>query len=221
VKKAVFVLRRHSMTKSKDKPRRKNKGEVKELGKEIEGRIGQRMEELSVLRDIASAVNRPLALDQMLRAITEALLETVPSAQRVVIHLCSEAASILIPIASAQKGRSKKRTPPPEITQTIARRAAREKRRIHIPDLRKDTHVPDPKGKLSLLVIPLVSDQKIVGTLSVYGAEVEAFSDHGQCLVEIFGGWAATAIKKTQLRFEVEQSQEAALTILADQAASA
>jgi hypothetical protein len=29
------------------------------------------------------------------------------------------------------------------------------------------------------------------------------------------------AIKKTQLRFEMEQSQEAALTILANQAASA
>jgi GAF domain-containing protein len=71
------------------------------------------------------------------------------------------------------------------------------------------------------LVIPLVSDQKIVGTLSVYGAGVEAFSDHDQDLVEIFAGWAAIAIKKTQLRFEAEQSQEAALTVLASQAASA
>jgi len=209
------------MTKSKDKPRRKNKGEVKELGKEIEGRVGQRTEELSVLRNIASAVNRPLALDQMLRAITEALLETVPSAQRVVIYLCSEAASILIPIASAQRGRSRKRTPPIEIIQTIARRATRKRQRIYIPDLRKESRLSDQKGKLSMLVIPLVSDRKIVGTLSVYGAEVEAFSDHDQCLVEIFAGWAAIAIKKTQLRFEAEQSQEAALTILANQAASA
>ena len=38
---------------------------------------------------------------------------------------------------------------------------------------------------------------------------------------EIFAGWAAIAIKKTQLRFEAEQSQEAALTLLANQAASA
>jgi GAF domain-containing protein len=221
VKKVVFVLRRHSMTKSKDKPRRKNKGEVKELGKEIEGRVGQRTEELSVLRNIASAVNRPLALGQTLKAVTAALLETVPSAQGVVIHLCSEAASILVPIASAQRGRSRKRTPPAEIIQTIVRRAAKKRRQIYIPDLRKEARVTDPKGKLSLLIIPLVSDQEKIGTLSVYGAEVEAFSDHDQCLVEIFAGWAAIAIKKTQLRFEAEQSQEAALTILANQAASA
>jgi len=210
------------MTKSKDKPGRKNKGQVKELRKEVEEMVGQRTMELPVLKDIASAViNRSLTLDQTLKAITGAVLETIPSAQRVVIHLCSEAANILVPIASAQRGRSKKWTPPAEIIQTIVRRAAKKRRRIHIPDLRKEAHVSNQKGKLSLLVIPLVSDQKTVGTLSVYCAEAEAFSDHDQCLAEIFAGWAAMAIKKTQLRFEVEQSQEAALNILANQAASA
>jgi GAF domain-containing protein len=215
------------MTKSKDKRRRKNEGQVKELGKEIDGLAGQQTKELSVLRDIASAVNRSLALDQMLKAVTEAVLETVPSAQGVVIHLCSEAASILVPIASVQRDRSKKRTPPIEIIQTIARQAAKKQRRIHILDLRKEAHVPDgtvapiQKGELSLLIVPLISDQKTIGTLSVYGAGVEAFADHDQCLTEILAGWAAIAIKKTQLRFEAEQSQEAALTVLASQAASA
>ena len=210
------------MTKSKDTRRRKNEGQVKELGKEIERLAGQRTEELSVLKDIASVVvNQSLALDQMLKAVTEAVLKTVPSAQRVVIHLCSEAASILVPIASVQRDPSRKRTPPTEIMQTIARRAARKKRRIHIPDLRKEARLSDQKGELSLLIIPLISDQKAVGTLSVYGAEVEAFTDHDQRLAEIFAGWATMAIKKTQLRFEAEQSQEAAWTVLATQAASA
>jgi GAF domain-containing protein len=210
------------MTKSKDKRRRKNEGQAKELRKEIERLAGQRTRELSVLKDIASVIaNRSLALDQTLKAVAEAVLETVPSAQRVVIHLCSEAASILVPIASAQRGRSRKRTLAAEIIQTIARRAAKRKRRIHIPDLRKEVHSPNQEGKLSLLIVPLISDQKTVGTLSVYGAEAEAFGDHDQCLAEVFAGWAAIAIKKTQLRFEAEQSQEAALTILANQAASA
>lgn len=208
------------MTKSKDKRKGKNGGQVKELRKEIKEIVGQQKKELSMFKDIASAVNRPLALDRTLKAVTEAVLETVPSAQRVVIHLCSETTSILVPIASAQRGRARKRTPPPEIIETIAHRAAKKKRRIHIPDLRKEPGVPDPKEKLSLLIVPLASDQKIVGTLSMYGAETEAFTDHDQCLAEIFAGWAATAIKKTQLRFEVEQSQEAALTMLANQAAS-
>jgi GAF domain-containing protein len=209
------------MTKSKDKSRRKNEGKVKGLRKEIMGMVGQRTKELSMLRDIASEVNRPLALDQMLKAIIEAVLETVPLAQRVAIHLCSEGANILVPIASVQRGRSRKWTPLAETIQTIARRTAKKKRKTYIPDLRKEVRVPDKKGKLSLLVIPLVSDQKTVGTLSMYGAEAEAFTGHDQCLVEIFAGWAAMAIKKTQLRFEVEQSQEAALNIGANQAASA
>ena len=209
------------MTESKDKSRRKNEGKVKGLRKEIMGMVGQRTKELSMLRDIASEVNRPLALDQMLKAIIEAVLETVPLAQRVAIHLCSEGANILVPIASAQRGRSRKWTPPAKIIQTIARRTAKKKRKTYIPDLRKEVRVPGKKGKLSLLVIPLVSDQKTVGTLSMYSAEAEAFTGHDQCLVEIFAGWAAMAIKKTQLRFEVEQSQEAALNILANQAASA
>jgi GAF domain-containing protein len=209
------------MTKSKDKSKRKNEGKVKELRKEIVGVVGQRTKELSALKDIASVVNRSLALAQILKAITEAVLETVPSAQGVVIHLCSKAASILVPIASAQRSRPRKRMPPAKIIQTITRRAAKKKRRIYIPDLRKEVRVPDQKGKLSLLIIPLVSDRKTVGTLSVYGAEVEAFTDHYQRLAEIFAGWAAIAIKKTQLRFEAEQSQEAALTVLASQAASA
>jgi len=143
------------MTKSKDKRRRKNKGQVKEIGKEIERLAGQRTEELSVLKDIASVVvNRSLALDQMLKAVTEAVMETVPSAQRVVIHLCSEAASFLVPIASAQRGRSRKRTSPTKFIETIARRAAKKQRRIHIPHLRKEAYIPNQKGKLSLLIIP-------------------------------------------------------------------
>jgi GAF domain-containing protein len=209
------------MTKSKDKRRRKNEGQVKELRKEMEGLVGQRTKEFTVLRDIASAVNRSLALDQMLKAITEAVLETVPSAQRVVIHLCSEAASVLIPVASVQRNQSRKRTPATEIIQTIARRAAKKKRQIHISDLREETRVLDQKGEWSLLIVPLISDQKTVGTLSVYGAEVKAFTDYDQCLTEIFAGWAAIAIKKTQLRFEAEQSKEAAFTLLANQAATA
>jgi len=208
------------MTKSKDKRRRKNKGQVKDLGKEIEAMVGQRKKELSMLKDVASVINRPLPLDQILQAVTEAILETVPSAHRVVIHLCSEAASILVPIASAQRSQPRKRIPK-EIIQTIVRRAAQEKRRIHISDLRKEACVPNQKGELSLLIVPLISDQKAIGTLSMYGANVEAFTDHDQCLAQIFAGWAAIAIKKTQLRFEAEQSQEAALTFLATQAASA
>jgi len=173
------------------------------------------------VRDIASVVNRPLPLDHILKAVTEAVLEAVPPAQRVAIHLCSQAANILVPIASAQRGRSRKQTPPTEVIQTIARQAAKKKQRIHIPDLRKEVHLSNQKGKLSLLVIPLVSDRRIVGTLSLYSAEVEAFTDHEQCLAEILAGWAAMTINKTQLRFEVERSQEAALTVLANQAASA
>ncbi len=209
------------MNKLKDKLRSKKEGQVKELREEIEGRVGQRTKELSVLRDISSVVNRSLTLDQTLKAVTEAVLETVPSAQRVVIHLCSEAASILVPIASAQRGQSRKLTLPTEIIQTIVRRAAKEQRRIHIPDLRKETRVPDQKGELSLLIVPLISDQKTLGTLSVYGAEAEAFTNHDQCLVEIFARWAAITIKKMQLRIEAKQWQEAALTIPANQAASA
>jgi GAF domain-containing protein len=209
------------MPKSKERPRHKDKEQVKEFRKEIGGTVGQRTKELSVLRDIASVLNRPLPLDQMLKAVTEAVLETVPSAQKVTIHLCSETANILVPIASAQRGQSRKQTPPAEIIQTIARRAAKKKRQIHIPDLRKEVHLSDQKGNPSLLVIPLVSDQKIVGTLSVYGAEVGTFADYEQCLAEILAGWATMTIKKTQLRFEVEQSQEAALTVLANQTASA
>jgi GAF domain-containing protein len=209
------------MTKSKDKSKRKNEGKVKELRKEIVGVVGQRTKELSALKDIASVVNRSLALAQILKAITEAVLETIPSAQRVMIHLCSKAASILVPIASVQRDRSRKRMPPAKIIQTITRRAAKKKQRIHIPDLRKEARVPDQTEELSLLIVPLISDQKTIGTLSVYGAGVEAFTDHDQRLTEIFAGWAAIAIKKTQLRFEAEQSQEAALTVLASQAASA
>ncbi len=41
---------------------------------------------------------------------------------------------------------------------------------------------------MSLLIIPLISDQKAVGTLSVYGAEVEASTDYDQCPTEIFAG---------------------------------
>ncbi|KUJ76663.1 GAF domain-containing protein [Ruegeria profundi] len=90
---------------------------------------------------------------------------------------------------------------------SYAVRAVKEKRVLHIPDLREakslSEHVPqikvalDLEGMRTVLQVPLHQENKAIGVIALYKLEVAPFTDDQIKLVETFAAQAVIAIENT------------------------
>ena len=98
-------------------------------------------------------------------------------------------------------------------------RLARTKQVAHIPDLRTDTPYASEReplrvvtveqaGARTLLAVPMVKDDKLVGAIVIYRQEVRPFSERQIALVQNFAAQAVVAIENTRLLSELRESLE-------------
>jgi GAF domain-containing protein len=62
----------------------------------------------------------------------------------------------------------------------------------------------------STLTLPVVTDDRVVGTVNLYAASRQAFVGHHDALAEVFGAWAAGAITNADLSFTTRKAAQAA-----------
>ena len=108
----------------------------------------------------------------------------------------------------------------PKPTTGLAR-IAREKRVVHIPDLREDeaylagdpirTASVDLLGMRSWLGVPLLKEDNLLGAFTIYRTEIRPFSDKQIALLTSFADQAVIAISNVRL-FEEVQARTAELT---------
>ena len=95
-----------------------------------------------------------------------------------------------------------------------AGRAVLERRTIHIHDIRTDPEYTYGAGQLpfrTLLAIPMLRANELLGTISIQRTEVLPFTDNQISLVETFADQAAIAIENARLLTEL-QTKNANLT---------
>jgi two-component system NtrC family sensor kinase len=93
---------------------------------------------------------------------------------------------------------------------SAAARAALERRTIHIPDLLADPEYSYGVGETgdeprrTLLGVPILKGDELLGVVIIYHAEVSPFTDNQIALVETFADQAGIAIENVRLFEEVQ-----------------
>jgi signal transduction histidine kinase/DNA-binding response OmpR family regulator len=92
--------------------------------------------------------------------------------------------------------------------QTVSARAALERRTVHVPDVQADPEyayaVRDERPIRTMLAVPMLKGDDLVGTITLYRLEFKPFTDKQIAVVETFADQAVIAIENVRLFDEVE-----------------
>ncbi len=91
---------------------------------------------------------------------------------------------------------------------SISARAALERRTVHVPDVQVDTEYTyagrDTDLIRTMLAVPMLRGDELVGTITIYKLELKPFSDKQIALVETFAEQAVIAIENARLFEQVQ-----------------
>src|SRR5262249_61999642 len=93
---------------------------------------------------------------------------------------------------------------------SISARAALERRTVHVADVQADPEYAyanrDVEPIHTILSVPMLKGDDLVGTITIYRLEVKSFTDKQLALVETFAAQAVIAIEHTRLPNHLRES---------------
>jgi len=173
----------------------------------------QQLNETRTMMEIGQALGETerIGLDVVLQLIVDSARQLIPQAQKTVIHLVDEDNVSLVPQAIAGFHPDEKMTPKlkMQIGYGVAGQVLRDGITINVEDVSTDPRFLQTDVKpayRSLLVAPVQSSGKQLGTISVESEKPHAFSVHEAELLNALGNQAAIAIENTRLFESTQQS---------------
>jgi len=173
--------------------------------------LAKRLQESQALFEISQILAGAIDLPTTLGQIAQAATALIKSADQTTLHLLDKTHSLLEPAAvagSVERFSTNKLNFKPG--EGIAGLVLATGKPILVADVRKDPrYIPLQNEKSpirSLLVVPVKTDTKNLGTLSVQSPRAGAFHEDDEHLLTILGVQAAVAIEKAKLTSDLQDA---------------
>ena len=157
---------------------------------------------LDTLAKVSEAVVSDRYLDEILQLIVTVTAELMGS-KICSLMLLDEAKQTLVIRATQALSPAYRNKPPIKVGQSVSGRAVKERRPISISDVTKDNGYMFPdiarrEGLRSLLSVPMVMQERVIGVLNCYTAQEHPFTDEEARVLSTIANQAAVAIEHTR-----------------------
>ena len=185
------------------------------IGEQMGGAIAkskfeQRSESAARRMEALAGLARTMAednyLDRILQTISEMMAETLDAPVCSIMLVDEDRRELVISAARCSSPEYLHKMPL-KIEDSLIGRVVREGRPIMIPNVveEKQYRYPELARKTSLaslLSVPLITREKVIGTINIYSREVRPFSEDEMGFVNVVAGQAAIAIENARLMSE-------------------
>ncbi|PYS19930.1 MAG: GAF sensor protein [Acidobacteria bacterium] len=176
----------------------------------------QKSTQLSTLAQVGQIIASGTYLDEMLQLIVRIIAETM-QARVCSIMLVDAQKNELVIKASKSSSEEYWRKPNLKIGNSLISRVVKAKAPLMVRDVTKEESYQYPElatkeGVRSLLSVPMILKDHVVGVINVYSAEERVFSREDQRVLSTVADQAALAFENTKLNVAIQESQEALQT---------
>lgn len=181
---------------------------------ELSERLAKQLQESRALFEISQTLAGTIELDTILQQIAQAANQLIRAANQTILHLLDENNTYLNAVAISGEYRPQKGPAFNfRVGEGIAGVVLLTGRTINVPDVLNDPRfIPKQTNAIpqirSLLVAPVRTGNKNLGTLSVQSQFVSAFTPDDERLLTILGAQAAVAIEKAKLYSDLQSALE-------------
>ena len=172
--------------------------------KTLEENLKKKIKQLSALYEVGKSINSTLHLDKVLNIITRKAAKIMAASSCSLRLLDDSRQELILKSAYGLDNRFYKIKPALKVGESIAGRVVKDGRPYIINDISKEKHYKYPhlakqRGLRSLVTVPLVQKNKIIGVLSIYNKKVGRYTNEDVKLLSMFASQAAIAIENARL----------------------
>jgi len=189
-----------------------------QVGGAIENaRLYEEMRQQALQLDTLSQVSETVASDRLIDDVLQ-LIVTM-TAQMMNSKICSimlvdESTGELGIAATQSLSNAYRRKPSLKLGQSISGRVVKERRSMYVPDVTKEggyyyRDLAKNEGLCSLLSVPMMSKDKVVGVVNTYSSAHRTFTTEETKIMQAIANQAAVAIEHTRLLDKSFEMQEA------------